>query len=227
MKAVISDVHGNLEALEAVFADIRAQGIGTVYCLGDIISDGPNPRECLDLVMGCQICLSGNHDRNVREVIGLSPSEAPNLADQRRLDFARHRPLTHREESFLFAHGSPRPPHNEYVFPEDVYDERKMRAIFGFIDRVCVQGHTHIPGVITEDFKFLSPGELNGEFTLDRRKALINVGSVGQPRDGDNRASYVILDSRQLDETGRTATVVIFRRVGYDFERTMDKLRKG
>lgn len=229
MRAIISDIHGNLEALEAVLADIRGQQISEIYCLGDIIGYGPNPRECIDLVMrNCQITILGNHDQ-----AALFDPDGFNAGAERAIFWTRHTletgdpraneqrweylgdlPRMRREDEFLFVHGSARNPLNEYVFPEDIYNQRKMERIFGLVDRYCFQGHTHIPGVFTEDYDFRSPEDLDYKLELAQQKVLINVGSVGQPRDGNNRSSYVILD-------GKT---VFFRRVPYDFERTIAKI---
>jgi diadenosine tetraphosphatase ApaH/serine/threonine PP2A family protein phosphatase len=89
-----------------------------------------------------------------------------------------------------------------------------MEKIFALVDRYVFQGHTHVPGVFTEDLRFLSPEELNYRFELPTEKAMVNVGSVGQPRDGDSRACYVILDDHH----------VTFRRVLYPLEETVRKI---
>ncbi len=231
-KAIISDIHGNLEALDAVLADIRSQGISQIYCLGDIVGYGPNPRECIDRVMEtCQVVLLGNHDQGAmfdpdgfnqsaekaifwtREQLERSPE--PRAVRERRWEFLAERPRTHREEHFLYVHGSARNPLNEYVFPEDIYNQRKMERIFALVDRYCFQGHTHVPGIFTEDLQFYSPEDVDQVYKLDGRKTLINVGSVGQPRDGNWRACYVLLDD---DHTVR------FRRVEYDWQKTRDKI---
>lgn len=229
LRAIISDIHGNLEALEAVLADIQQQGVGEVYCLGDIIGYGPNPRECIDLVMKrCQVTILGNHDQAAlfdpegfntgaeRAIFWTRHMLETGDADgnERRWEFLGELPRMKREEEFLFVHGSARNPLNEYVFPEDIYNQRKMERIFGLVDRYCFQGHTHIPGVFTEDFNFISPDEINYRLDLQEPKVLINVGSVGQPRDGDNRASYVIIDEKTVQ----------FKRVPYDFEKTIAKI---
>lgn len=229
MRAIISDIHGNLEALEAVLADIQAQQISEIYCLGDIIGYGPNPRECIDLVMrNCQVTILGNHDQ-----AALFDPDGFNAGAERAIFWTRHTletgdprgneqrweflgdlPRMRREDEFLFVHGSARNPLNEYVFPEDIYNQRKMERIFGLVDRYCFQGHTHIPGAFFEGYDFRNPEELGHKLELDHQKVLINVGSVGQPRDGINRSSYVILD-------GKT---VHFRRVAYEFEKTIAKI---
>ena len=234
MKAIISDIHGNLEALQSVLADIKQLGVDEIYCLGDIVGYGPNPRECIDLVMAnCKMCLLGNHDQGALfDPEGFNaPAERAifwtrqqlEMGDPKRneirWDFLGERPRTFRDGKLLFVHGSARNPLNEYVFPEDIYNQRKMDRIFSLVDKYCFQGHTHVPGVFTESqpedvYQFHSPDEMDYEFKLDHRKALVNVGSVGQPRDGDWRACYVLLDGN----------VVKYRRIEYDIDTTVKKI---
>ena len=228
MKAIISDIHGNLEALEAVLEDIKQQQINRIYCLGDIVGYGPNPRECIDRIMPCDICLVGNHDqaalfdpegfntgaeRAIFWTRGELESDTGESGDQRWV-FLGELPRRHRDGDFLFVHGSARNPLNEYVFPEDIYNQQKMEKIFGLVDRYCFQGHTHIPGVFTEDLNFQTPQEIDHHYALGEQKILVNVGSVGQPRDGDNRACYVVLNENMLT----------YRRVEYDFDSTAQKI---
>jgi predicted phosphodiesterase len=235
VKAIISDIHGNLEALQAVLADIDKQSVDAIYCLGDIVGYGPNPRECLDLVRRCQLVLLGNHDQGALfDPEGFNPpaeraifwtrAQLENGDDnlERRNDrwnFLAERPRTHREDGLLFVHGSARNPLNEYVFPEDVYNHRKMDRIFALVERNCFQGHTHVPGVFTESlpedlYQFRGPDELGYTYKFNGKKTLVNVGSVGQPRDGDWRACYVLLDGDKLT----------YRRLEYDIDTTVKKI---
>jgi predicted phosphodiesterase len=249
-RALISDIHSNLEALESVLADIKQQGITELYCLGDIIGYGPNPRECIDLIMQCNVCLLGNHDQGAlfdpegfntgaeRAIFWtrdqLEAARGNPVENARRWDFLGELPRNRRENGFLFVHGSARNPLNEYVFPEDIYNQRKMEKIFSLIEHHCFQGHTHVPGVFTQGLNFLSPEEIGYEYRLADEKTMVNVGSVGQPRDGDPRACYVVLDdggSGQLSSSAApaaTATpgtcIVRFRRVEYPLEQTIKKI---
>jgi diadenosine tetraphosphatase ApaH/serine/threonine PP2A family protein phosphatase len=236
VKAIISDIHSNLEALQAVLADIEKQRVTEIYCLGDVIGYGPNPRECVDLVMKhSKMVLLGNHDqgamfdpegfngpaeraifwtRNVLESGGENRT-----VREKRWEFLAERPRSFKENGLLFVHGSARNPLNEYVFPEDIYNQRKMERIFALVERYCFQGHTHVPGIFIEQapddlYQFHSPEELDYTCQLDHRKTLINVGSVGQPRDGDPRACYVLLDGTKLH----------YRRVEYNIEATIAKI---
>jgi diadenosine tetraphosphatase ApaH/serine/threonine PP2A family protein phosphatase len=235
VKALISDIHSNLEGLTAVLDDIDKQNVSEIYCLGDIVGYGPNPRECIDLVMKCKVVLLGNHDQGAMfDPDGFNPpaeraifwtrAQLESAADNRqkkeaRWDFLAERPRIHKENGFLFVHGSARNPLNEYVFPEDIYNQRKMDRIFALVEKYCFQGHTHVPGVFTEChpedlYQFHAPDEIDYVHTLDIRKTLVNVGSVGQPRDGDWRACYVLLDGNELR----------FRRVEYDIDTTVKKI---
>ncbi|AGA25208.1 metallophosphoesterase family protein [Singulisphaera acidiphila] len=263
-RALISDIHGNLEALEVVLDDIKSQGITEIFCLGDIIGYGPNPRECIDRVMeNCRVTLLGNHDQGAmfdpdgfnigaeraifwtREQLESSSDRENN---ERRWEFLGELPRTFRSDPFLFVHGSPRNPLSEYIFPEDIYNHRKMERLFQLVDRYCFQGHTHVPGVFTEGFQFYAPEEIDNEYTMGDGKLMINVGSVGQPRDGDPRACYVVLDDGKpasaANGTAASADVpasadapapagstdaagpirVSFRRLAYDFESTIRKI---
>jgi predicted phosphodiesterase len=267
---LISDIHGNYEALEVVLDDIRAQGITEIFCLGDIIGYGPNPRECIDRVMEtCGMTLLGNHDQGAmfdpdgfnigaeRAIFWTrSQLESPSDRDlnERRWEFLGELPRSYRVGPFLYVHGSPRNPLSEYIFPEDIYNHRKMERLFQLVERYCFQGHTHVPGIFTESFQFFAPEEIDNEYTLGEGKLMVNVGSVGQPRDGDNRSCYVILDDGQdesasertnahpsapqsdpmwdqeLDPRGTkepkpvVSPRITFRRLTYDFEKTIHKI---
>jgi predicted phosphodiesterase len=230
VKAIISDIHSNLEAFQAVLADIAKHNVAEIYCLGDVVGYGPNPRECVDQVMQCQVVLLGNHDQGALfDPEGFNPPAERAIfwtrnqleaavdnraAREKRWEFLAERPRTFRENSFLYVHGSARNPLNEYVFPEDIYNQRKMERIFALVERYCFQGHTHVPGIFTENLEFHSPEEVEYVYQLDGRKTLCNVGSVGQPRDGDWRACYILLDG----ETIR------YRRVEYDIDSTIKKI---
>jgi predicted phosphodiesterase len=234
-RAIVSDIHGNLEALEAVLADIDGQSVDEVYCLGDIVGYGPNPCECIDHAMRFKANILGNHDQGALfDPEGFSSgaeraifwtreqleSRRPDASDSQRAqnlarwNFLCELPRTIRENSTLFVHGSARSPLSEYVFPEDIYNARKIEKIFSLVERHCFQGHTHVPGVFTADCRFFSPRDIGNRFQLTDKKAMINVGSVGQPRDNDPRACYVILNDSTVE----------FRRVDYPYETTIAKI---
>lgn len=253
--AIISDIHSNLEALQAVLGDIDERGIKDVICLGDIVGYGPNPKECLDLVRErCRVTLMGNHDHALlyeptnfnlpaeracywtREVMENEPDSE--LRNQR-WKFLGELPVRVKERDVLFFHASPRRPMNEYIFPEDVFtNPQKVMANFDRLDaRLCFVGHTHQPGVFVDDPYFDPPNELPDSpyYEVEEERAIVNVGSVGQPRDRDQRASYVVVhrtqDALQTGTESLVATAlscsvetVEFVRVDYDVETTVRKI---
>lgn len=238
--AVVSDIHANAEALRTVLADIQARGISRIICLGDIVGYGPDPLECVDLVRErCAWSLMGNHDFGVLyEPTNFNPgAESAAYWTRERFDQEPDEKLRALRYDFLHSlrvrvvetapdgtipilavHGSPRRPINEYIFPDDALGAPdKMEGIFERVERVCLVGHTHVPGVFTDEPDFYPPGEL-GESCYrfqEGEKAVINVGSVGQPRDLDPRASYVILHPDRVE----------FVRKEYDIDVTASKIR--
>ncbi|MHC4644745.1 MAG: metallophosphoesterase family protein [Planctomycetota bacterium] len=241
MFAVISDIHSNLEALLTVLNDIEKRGIKTIYCLGDVIGYGPNPRECLDLIIErTKWCVLGNHDYAIfyeptnfnygaeqasfwtRGI--LEADDGPDRRN-RRWSFLGQLPIRRTLKTKLgsspavidFIHASPRRPINEYIFPDDVYtNPQKVRLLFERVRHVCFVGHTHLPGVFLDEPDFYLPDELGNVYPIvDKEKAIINIGSVGQPRDKDNRASYVYVEGNEIN----------FVRLEYDVEAAADKIR--
>jgi predicted phosphodiesterase len=240
MFALISDIHSNLEALTTVLDDIEARGIKKIYCLGDVVGYGPNPKECLDLVIEkTEICVLGNHDYAVlyeptnfnlgaetasywtRETLE-DESDSQHARD--RWQYIGHQKMRTTMETKLgetnahidFVHASPRRPINEYIFPDDVYTTpAKLATLFDRTKHICFIGHTHLPGVFLEDPDFYAPDELGDLYPIiDDEKAIINVGSVGQPRDRDPRASYAFIEDNKVN----------FVRLEYNFETTAKKI---
>ena len=241
MKAILSDIHGNLEALRAVLDDIAARSIEQVICLGDVVGYGPDPRECLELVEDADILLLGNHEdamlsgdaqtfnvrarRSVewtREQLwgeGVDEEEAARVREV--LGRFRETATDPEDAGVLYVHGSPRNPVKEYVTPHDSKNLRKMEAIFEAMEVTCFVGHTHVPGVFTreedgEGYTYSHPeSEPGGVFFVSDAKSLVNVGSVGQPRDGDTRACYVTFD----------VDTAVYHRVEYDVEEVVARIR--
>jgi diadenosine tetraphosphatase ApaH/serine/threonine PP2A family protein phosphatase len=253
--AIISDIHSNLEALQAVLADIAGRGIQEIVCLGDIVGYGANPKECVDLVrQKCSVALMGNHDHALlyeptnfnlpaeracywtRQVL----EEEPDLKVRNaRWEFLGKLPVRVKQRDVLFFHASPRRPMNEYIFPEDVFtNPQKVMANFDRLDaRICFVGHTHQPGVFVDDPYFDPPNELPDSpfYEVEEERVIVNVGSVGQPRDRDQRASYVVVHrsadavregTESLVATALSCSVeqVEFVRVDYDIETTVKKI---
>jgi len=215
--AVISDIHGNLDALEVVLADIDKRKIRKIICLGDTIGYGPNPREVLDHVIErCEFVMMGNHDFaalyeptsfNIaaesaafwtRRQLELEPDPEKR---RRRWRFLGDLKIRQEYEGFLCVHASPRRPINEYIFPDDaVTAPGKMSSIFDRVEQRCLVGHTHVTGLFTDEPDFYPPGDLGGQYHfLEHEKCIINPGSVGQPRDRDPRASYAILHEDRVE----------------------------
>lgn len=256
MFAVISDIHGNLEALQVALADIERRSIKTIFCLGDIVGYGASPKECLDIVIDrCLLSLCGNHD----QAVFLEPSnfnlgaeraaywtrqvleEEPNKAHRdRRWDALGRLKLRHEAKGLLMVHASPRRPVNEYLFPEDVYtNPSKILANFERLDEdhlACLVGHTHVPGVFLDDPYFDPPDELpemNIYTITPEEKAIINVGSIGQPRDRDPRLCYTVFyEKDEFPEgyeppnlNGRDDYLTAeFVRLEYDVEKSAKKI---
>lgn len=240
--AVISDIHANAPALRAVLADIDRRGITTIVSLGDIVGYGPDPLECVDLVRErCAWSLLGNHDYGVlyeptnfnasaessaywtRAQFDAEPDPVARAARYEFLNRLRVRVVDKvgangQAIALLAVHGSPRRPINEYIFPQDAMENPdKLESIFERVKGICVVGHTHVPGVFTDEPDFYPPGELgaNGYKFQPDEKAVINVGSVGQPRDFDPRSSFVILHDDHAE----------FVRVEYDIDATAKKIK--
>ncbi len=219
---IFGDIHGNLEALEAVLNDMQEQGITHPVCIGDVVGYGANPRECLKSVrdLDCPL-VKGNHDEEAsadKNLKDFNPAAADALLWTRQQ-------LTGEEKQFLGEIRYSRPVadftivHASLDSPEKwgyVFNKLEAAASFTYqVSHVCFFGHTHVPHV------FIRDGELHGGFYLrlklqPKRKYFINVGSVGQPRDGDWRASYAIYNTS--DET------VTLRRVEYDLVTAQKKI---
>lgn len=235
LTAIISDIHANELALEAVLEDAEAHGVERIWCLGDIVGYGSDPVACLAQVKEiAQHVIKGNHEQAVLVgPIGFNPLASQAITWTRRQleavdDFAEGlgylERLGHRidEEEAVLVHGSPSQPLDEYLFREDTIDHMprgldfspKLARSFQLIDRPCFVGHTHVPGAIGADMTWTSPHDVGGTYETRGEPCIINVGSVGQPRDGDTRAAYAWFD-------GRTVT---WRRVEYDHEASARKI---
>ncbi len=234
MIAFISDIHSNTEALGDVLAEIERLGADRILCLGDVIGYGPEPRATLLKVMDvAELSLLGNHEQGCMQYASdfnpkaraaidwtrdqLNRRDRPRDENFRFWTYLDQMPERYREDDFLLVHGSPRDPVREYVVPADAKDSDKMQGCFAKFEgaQVCFVGHSHVPGVYPESGGFLEPRQLADGWPVGRERAIVNIGSVGQPRDGDPRASFATLDDG----------VVRFHRVAYDVQATMAKIR--
>ncbi|MCY3020857.1 MAG: metallophosphoesterase family protein [Planctomycetota bacterium] len=231
-RAIISDIHSNVVALDAVLTDIHAQQVDSTISLGDICGYGPDPLVCIERIRQYTAwTLQGNHDealfvephdfgKNARLAIEwqrtvLEPQIESSQEDEERWYWLQNLPPSRAEKDVLFVHASPREPLYEYVLREDFEDSgfglsEKARGIFAAVPWLCFCGHSHRPGVVTEDYRWWRPEELDDyTFIIKRgRRTLVNVGSVGQPRDAIPLACYCIFDypdSADLEKTAKTA----------------------
>jgi predicted phosphodiesterase len=223
--AVVSDIHSNLHALEAVLAAIEAETPDELWCLGDLVGYGPRPNECCALIaQQADVCLAGNHDLAVRGTLDLDEfggeaevaarwtrdvlaPEAKEFLDQLEPAGAAH--------GVALYHGSARDPVWEYVLSDE-----GARATLELTESPLVLvGHSHVALQVIQSEDALEGGVARAgtDVELQNVRALLNPGSVGQPRDGDPRAAYLLLD---LD--ARRAS---FRRAEYDVERTQSEMR--
>jgi len=225
--AFISDIHANLEALQAVLADIDRNRIDEVICLGDIVGYGANPNECVELVSKrCPITLLGNHDiaainlehtHNFNMHARIAIEWTSQTLTEENKSFLKALPTKKTKDSLTLVHSTPYEPDMWYYITS--LEEAAFNFQF-FTTRVCIVGHTHIPMIVTiEGEEISSHQEKYISFKdKDMMRLLINAGSVGQPRDRDHRSCYSILDTRDESFT--------IRRIAYNVQKAQDKMRK-
>jgi diadenosine tetraphosphatase ApaH/serine/threonine PP2A family protein phosphatase len=219
---VLSDIHSNLEAFQAVLDD--AGPVDQVWCLGDVVGYGPDPNGCVELLRSLpHLCTAGNHDWATLGKLDLRDfnpdAREANLWNRQQLTpenlaYLEALPEKLVDGQFTLIHGSPRFPIWEYI----IYASTAQLSFEHFDTPFCFVGHTHTPVIFrlvkegdAEKCKAMSPS-LNGPIALGSERMIINPGSVGQPRDGDPHASYVILDTNAL--------TFEHRRVEYSVEKT-------
>jgi len=221
--AVIADIHGNLEALQTVLQDIKDQGCTHHVCLGDVVGYGANPKECLDIIRGIGMpCVKGNHDEycSTDEVLeGFNPHAAEAVHWTRRQlseqdkQWLRDLKYSRMVNNFTIVHATLDAPHRwGYVFD-------KLAAATSFTYQntaVCFFGHTHVPVAFMRDT--VVRGGTYSKFKVDpAKKYFVNVGAVGQPRDNNPKAAYVVYD--MLEGT------MELRRLDYDIPAAQAKIR--
>ncbi len=224
--AIVSDIHGNRPAFEAVLAEIPGAHVHQVWCLGDLVGYGAEPDACVELArQHCDLCLVGNHDLAVRGDISMSEfSRGAELAarwtqetlarDNLEFLLDLEPELMHRDVGLY--HASPRDPVWEYVLStllaELCLDVQERR--------VCLVGHSHVALSFCRREGEPATGETRPDgaaLDVSEGEWLLNPGSVGQPRDGDPRAAWLVLDT--------SAWSVEFRRTGYDVAAAADAIR--
>jgi diadenosine tetraphosphatase ApaH/serine/threonine PP2A family protein phosphatase len=227
---VISDIHANLAAFQAVMHDVVKRNIryDIVWCLGDVVGYGPDPNECIEMLRTLpHICLAGNHDWAVLGKLGVetfheNAAFAVNWTRERltpgNLLYLRARPEQELQDDYLLVHASPREPIWEYILDANVAEEN-----FGYMPSpFCLVGHTHVPIMFVKDgatklVHATLPAPNSPSVFKRGLSYIVNPGSVGQPRDGDPRAAYAVLDT-----SAKTWTPY---RVEYPIKATQDKMR--
>ncbi len=224
--AIFSDIHSNVDAFMAVLDDMKQQKITHPICLGDVVGYNAAPRESLKLVMalGCPFIM-GNHDEmvagiargeNFNALAGEGISHSKKHLPAKFKEHLKGLPMQQRIEHFTVVHASLDDPHNWNYINSDLEAESSFTYQH---TRLCFVGHTHIPKVFIRD-KQVHERAVMPTMKLERNaRYLINVGSVGQPRDRDWRASYVIYTPAQ--------ELIEFRRVEYDIERAQERILKA
>ncbi len=225
--ALISDIHGNLEALTAVLKDIEKHQVDQIWCLGDVVGYGANPSECLKLVTEtCDIRLMGNHDHSTlgktpidgyTQVARVSTEWTQDKLTKKDLDILESFTMEHWLDDVLAIHASPYDPEEwHYILTPVEADD----AFGAFDGSICFHGHSHMPVIFTEMPGALPRRKEAHDFDADEEnRYLINVGSVGQPRDNDPRACWVLYDSDERH--------IEYHRVEYDIRQTQSKMTEA
>ena len=224
LHAVVSDIHGNLEALEAVLADLDQHRPASIACLGDFVGYGASPNECIErLRPRIEVAVAGNHDLAAcgRLKLGYFNSEAAsaarwtdqNLTSENRA-YLQGLPFSARWRHSLLVHASPSQPDEWHYVLSPLEAEAEMSS---FSETLCLIGHSHFPGTFDRDSSRVRYTRA-ADVRMERgHRYLVNVGSIGQPRDGDPRAAYLLYDDRE-----RTLRHV---RLEYDVDGAMRRIR--
>jgi diadenosine tetraphosphatase ApaH/serine/threonine PP2A family protein phosphatase len=223
--AILADIHSNMEAFEAVIGDAEVKGgFDVIWCLGDVVGYGPEPHECIERLRQFKhLCIAGNHDwaaignmdtTEFNPVAALAAQwTAEQLTDNDR-DYLQKLPLTICQDDFTLAHGSPREPIWEYLLSTEAAQDN----FACFETAYCLVGHSHVPLIfkLEDDKAVYREYEEGVALKLGQKRMIINPGGVGQPRDGDPRASYAVYDT--------DAQTVFHYRVDYDIPATQKKM---
>ena len=223
--AILADIHSNLAAFKAVLEDIKQRGgVEEIWCLGDVVGYGPDPHQCIELLRQHKhICIAGNHDWAAIGKIDTSEfnpeaAAAAHWTSQQLtpedIDYLSKLPLQLERDDFTLVHGSPREPIWEYILSASSARENFAH----FKTKYCLVGHSHVPAVFKQTCKGVSVYALppDTELVLGEERLIINPGGVGQPRDGDSRASYAIYDSE--------AKTIRLIRIPYDIAATQSAM---
>lgn len=225
--ALISDIHGNLQALEAVLADCAKQKVEAVHCLGDVVGYGGDPGPCLELVdKSCTIKLLGNHEY---AAMGKLSTEVMNQVARTSLQWTREQ-LTDRHfgimaefaidatrDNLYFVHASPCEP-EKWRYVLTAWEATK--AFDALKSPICFVGHTHLPMIFSERPDRSIRQQVGHDIEPDPdNRYIINIGSVGQPRDNDPRACYVVFDTAEQ--------ALSYRRIEYNLALAQQKMTEA
>ena len=220
---IISDIHSNLEALQAVLAACRQESVEKLFCVGDVVGYGANPSECIDLMGELNIaCVAGNHDWAVcglidyddfRDEARIAVDWTKKVLSSKYMDFLKSLALTFATDEFVMVHGTLSEPGAFHY----LYDIARAQETFELMDRtICFVGHTHKPQIFVKQKDIISLATLMKINLNSAFKYIVNVGSVGQPRDSNPMASFCIYDS--------DLKCVEIKRVAYDIQAAQKKI---
>ena len=225
--AVISDIHGNLEAFQAVLSALSEERIDNYLFVGDVVGYGADPKKCIELLKSLNpvAAIAGNHEWGILEKIDTSYFNdlAQNailwtrkMLDNDEIEYLKSLPLVYEDEKITMVHGTLNMPEEfYYIFDtEDAYV-----TINQMKNSLCFVGHSHVPGIfVSNDGKVECREGMDVKIDLEN-KQLINIGSIGQPRDGDPRASFAVYDDEE--------STVEIKRVEYDVRSAQEKILKA
>lgn len=228
--AIISDIHSNLEALEAALEDITAQNVQIIYCTGDIVGYAANPNEVIDLLRENSVnCTMGNHDYacfNQRMKAGMNRDAREAIFYTKRvltpenLSFLNNLPWHIKENGIFLIHGLPPANLDEYIHKQNK-DELKQ-AFSSFSEQVAFVGHSHLFEIyqLTPNREIRGPGFRQNKFELESRsRYMISAGSIGQPREDNREAGYLVYDTNLRQISKRTFY--------YNVELTIEKIKNA
>ncbi|MDP3791180.1 MAG: metallophosphoesterase family protein [Candidatus Omnitrophota bacterium] len=225
--AIISDVHGNLEAFESVLNALSEERIDSYLFVGDVVGYGANPKECVKLLKSLSpiVSVAGNHEWGVLGKTELSYfnefAQAAILWTKKsvssdEIEYFKSLPLVYEDEKMTLVHGTLNMPEEFYyiIDTEDAYV-----ALSQLKSPLCFVGHSHVPAIFASDHTKVECIERMDIKIDSERKYIINAGSIGQPRDGDPRASFAVYDDEE--------STVEIKRVEYDIKKAQDKILKA
>ncbi|MFA5059910.1 MAG: metallophosphoesterase family protein [Candidatus Omnitrophota bacterium] len=221
--AIFSDIHANLQAVESVLAELKKEKIDGYFCAGDVVGYGANPHECIGIVRDLNtVCVAGNHDWAVVDKVDIAyfnPTAQEAIlwtrakALREDMAFLDKLPLIYKNENFIMVHGTlDEPSYFHYLV-----DIRQAATMFRYMDRnVCFVGHSHVTDIFVLKDGKVARG-LSADISVEKEcKYIINVGSVGQPRDGNPKSSFCIYDTQE--------NTISIRRVDYNITEAQKRI---